>query len=71
MIGIAVGIAAVLSCYLGSVHKIKILAGYAELGVNTMVFYGYLIGIEGDRRSSCPLSLSIGTGTFIFKEDIS
>lgn len=42
MIGISVGISAVLSMItLGQFTKSKILAGYAELGVNTMVFYGY------------------------------
>lgn len=42
MIGISVGIAAVLSMVtLGQFTKEKILSGYAELGVNTMVFYGY------------------------------
>lgn len=42
MIGISVGIAAVLSMItLGQFTKSKILSGYAELGVNTMIFYGY------------------------------
>lgn len=42
MIGISVGIAAVLAMItLGQFTKAKILSGYAELGVNTMVFYGY------------------------------
>lgn len=42
MIGISVGIAAVLAMVtLGQFTKAKILSGYAELGVNTMMFYGY------------------------------
>lgn len=42
MIGIAVGVASVLSMItLGQFTKEKILAGYAELGVNTIMFYGY------------------------------
>lgn len=42
MIGISVGIAAVLAMVtLGQFTKAKILSGYADLGVNTMVFYGY------------------------------
>ncbi len=42
MIGISVGIAAVLAMItLGQFTKDKILAGYADLGVNTIVFYGY------------------------------
>jgi macrolide transport system ATP-binding/permease protein len=42
MIGISVGIAAVLAMVtLGQFTKAKILAGYSDLGVNTMVFYGY------------------------------
>ncbi|MEK6626689.1 MAG: ABC transporter permease [Bdellovibrionota bacterium] len=42
MIGISVGIAAVLAMVtLGQFTKNKILSGYAELGVNTMVFYGH------------------------------
>jgi macrolide transport system ATP-binding/permease protein len=42
MIGITIGIAAVLSMVtLGEFTKQKILDSYAELGVNTMYFYGY------------------------------
>ena len=42
MLGISVGIAAVLSMMtLGNFTKIKILAGYNDLGVNTMLLYGY------------------------------
>lgn len=42
MIGISVGIAAVLAMVtLGQFTKKKILSGYAEMGVNTMLFYGY------------------------------
>jgi len=42
MIGISVGIASVLAMIsLGTFTQEKILAGYAELGVNTMMFYGY------------------------------
>lgn len=42
MLGIAVGIAAVLSMLtLGQFTKKKILAGYVDLGVNTMILYGY------------------------------
>lgn len=42
MIGISVGVAAVLSMItLGQFTKTKILSGYADLGVNTIVFYGY------------------------------
>lgn len=41
MLGISVGIAAVLSMNtFGQFTKDKILAGYAELGVNTITFYG-------------------------------
>lgn len=41
MLGIAVGVAAVLSMVtLGQFTKEKILAGYAELGVNTLIFNG-------------------------------
>ncbi|OFZ64972.1 MAG: hypothetical protein A2577_08995 [Bdellovibrionales bacterium RIFOXYD1_FULL_36_51] len=42
MVGISVGIAAVLSMItLGQFTEKKILAGYAEMGVNTLLFYGY------------------------------
>ena len=42
MIGISVGIAAVLAMVtLGQFTKNKILSGYAELGVNSMIIYGY------------------------------
>jgi macrolide transport system ATP-binding/permease protein len=42
MLGITIGIAAVLSMVtLGQFTKDKILASYAELGVNTVAFYGY------------------------------
>jgi macrolide transport system ATP-binding/permease protein len=42
MFGITIGIAAVLSMVtLGQFTKWKILDSYAELGVNTMAFYGY------------------------------
>ena len=42
MLGIIIGIAAVLSMItLGNYAKGKILESYAELGVNTMRFYGY------------------------------
>lgn len=42
MIGISVGIASVLALItLGQFTKNKVLEGYAELGVNTMTFYGY------------------------------
>jgi macrolide transport system ATP-binding/permease protein len=42
MIGISVGIAAVFAMVtLGQFTQARILSGYADLGVNTMVFYGY------------------------------
>lgn len=42
MLGITIGIAAVLSMVtLGQFTKQKILDSYAELGVNTLYFYGY------------------------------
>ena len=42
MMGVSIGISAVLSMMtLGQFTKEKILAGYQDLGVNTMVFYGY------------------------------
>jgi macrolide transport system ATP-binding/permease protein len=42
MLGIVIGVAAVLSMItVGSYTKDKILDSYAEMGVNTMVFYGY------------------------------
>lgn len=42
MVGISVGIAAVLAMItLGQFTKKKILSGYAELGVNTIMFRGY------------------------------
>ncbi len=42
MIGVSIGIAAVLAMMtLGEFAKQKILAGYAELGVNTLNFSGY------------------------------
>jgi macrolide transport system ATP-binding/permease protein len=42
MIGVSIGIAAVLSMMtLGEFIRQKVLAGYAELGVNTLLFYGY------------------------------
>lgn len=41
MLGISVGVAAVLAMItLGQFTKEKILAGYADMGVNTMIFYG-------------------------------
>ncbi len=41
MIGISVGIAAVFAMItLGQFTKAKILSGYADLGVNTMIFHG-------------------------------
>ncbi len=42
MLGIVIGVAAVLSMItIGSFTKRKILDSYAEMGVNTVVFYGY------------------------------
>ena len=42
MLGIVIGVAAVLSMItIGSFTKRKILDSYAEMGVNTLVFYGY------------------------------
>ncbi len=42
MMGVSIGISAVLSMMtLGQFTKEKILAGYQDLGVNTMIFYGY------------------------------
>lgn len=42
MLGIVIGVAAVLSMItVGSFTKRKILDSYAEMGVNTLVFYGY------------------------------
>jgi len=42
MLGITIGVAAVLAMMtLGSYAKEKILAGYAEMGVNTFIFNGY------------------------------
>ncbi len=42
MTGVSVGIASVLAMVsLGQFTKEKILAGYEEMGVNTMLFYGY------------------------------
>ena len=42
MLGIVIGVAAVLSMVtIGSYTKRKILESYAEMGVNTLVFYGY------------------------------
>lgn len=42
MLGVVIGVAAVLSMMtLGGFAKEKILAGYAELGVNTFTFHGY------------------------------
>jgi macrolide transport system ATP-binding/permease protein len=42
MLGIVIGVAAVLSMVtVGSFTKKKILESYAEMGVNTLVFYGY------------------------------
>ncbi len=42
MIGISIGIAAIISMItLGKFTKQKILSGYEEMGVNSIVFYGY------------------------------
>lgn len=42
MLGVVIGVAAVLSMItLGSFTKRKILDSYAEMGVNTFMFYGY------------------------------
>jgi macrolide transport system ATP-binding/permease protein len=42
MLGIVIGVAAVLSMVtIGSFTKKKILESYAEMGVNTLIFYGY------------------------------
>jgi macrolide transport system ATP-binding/permease protein len=42
MTGVAIGIASVLAMVsLGQFTKEKILAGYEEMGVNSMLFYGY------------------------------
>lgn len=42
MLGIVIGVAAVLSMItVGSFTKRKILESYAQMGVNTVVFYGY------------------------------
>ncbi len=42
MLGIVIGVAAVLAMMtIGSFTKRKILESYAEMGVNTFVFYGY------------------------------
>ena len=73
MIGIAVGIAAVLSMItLGQFTKSKFWLATLNSASTRWYFYGYP---NWNQKAidvvPVPLSLSIGTGTFIFKEDIS
>jgi len=55
MLGISVGVASVLAMLtLGQYTKNKILSGYAEMGVNTLVFRGYP---NWDQKATDPSSM--------------